>query len=186
MVVRTMKTKGITLTELLIVIILLSVVMVAVMAVNISARRFLTDAQVSSRAQSEASLTLEHIYQNVRLGIGSKGRPGIEYWTGYTGFKVRIDTDGDGRPDEDIDDGIGYYYDSASEEIRFVPDVSVPNPTVLGTYEVIGEGVTAFNYEVIKNFLTMDFTTTRENPVGSVIRSTTLEADVVLRQMSWN
>ena len=180
-----MKAKGITLTELVIATVLVSVVVLATMAISVSARRFLTASRLLSRVQNEASFALAHIHKNVRLGIGSILNPGIEDLNLVlpdAGFKVRIDRDDNGRPNDSIDDGIEYRYQSLDEEIRFTPDLSVPE-----TYEVIAEGITTFNYTIAGNSLTIDnLTATRESADGSIIHSTTLETEILLRQMSWN
>lgn len=180
---RTVNAKGITLIELIIATLLLSVVVLTAASVDLSARRFLTTSLLLSQAQNEASFALEHIYKKVRLGIGSKLKPGIEDWSagGNTGFKVMVDRNNNGRPDDGINNGIGYRYQSAQKEIRFVPNLSVP-----GSYEVIAKGITAFNYTINGNQLNITLTATRNGAAGSIVRSTTLETGVLLRQMSWN
>lgn len=62
------ETKGFTLTELLIAVLLMSVIALGVTSINVSSRRFLISAGHQANAQSEARFAMEHMMRNIREG----------------------------------------------------------------------------------------------------------------------
>lgn len=81
--------RGITLVELIVAVILLTVIILAVMSIDTFSRYHLIGSDRRSRLQNELSFALEHMQKNIARGVGNVTNPPIE--TLANGFRVRVD-----------------------------------------------------------------------------------------------
>lgn len=70
-----MSSKGFTLAELLVAIVLMGIVAMAVVSVDIASRRFFGTSSKESWIQDEGKIAMEHIVRRLQLGVGDLGNP---------------------------------------------------------------------------------------------------------------
>lgn len=97
---------GITLIELLVAIILLSVVALAVGNIDLFSRHHLLSSDRRLKLQNELSFTLEHISKNVYQGVGDANNPPLEQIS--NGFRVRVDRNTTPTPSLSDDTWVSY------------------------------------------------------------------------------
>lgn len=115
---------GFTLIELLIAISLVGMIILAVVAVDVAARRFVNTSDYEARAQNQISPTLEMIVKDVSQAVGNRVIPdppgsGVRQDPPGNTANIgsRLDTDDD--PGDYIDDTwISYSFDSGESTIR--------------------------------------------------------------------
>jgi Tfp pilus assembly protein PilW len=80
---------GVTLIELIVAVILLSVIILAVMSIDTFGRYHLIGSDRRSRLQNKVAYALEHMQKNIALATGNFSLPTIQSIT--NGFRVRVD-----------------------------------------------------------------------------------------------
>ncbi|NQT75639.1 MAG: prepilin-type N-terminal cleavage/methylation domain-containing protein [Candidatus Omnitrophica bacterium] len=83
------KKRGITLVEMLLATLLISVVFMAVSALYIASQRFCLTANDKVIILYELQYAADHVYKNVMTGIGDKNNPAISVALGNLEFSVR-------------------------------------------------------------------------------------------------
>lgn len=162
---------------------LTGLVVLAVVSVDLTSRRFFQAARGKTYTQDEAKIAMAHIAKNAQLGIGSVNNPGFTIGGGGTQLRINQDIDCNGT----LDAGISYTYRGAPNFDIFYD----PNIAVAGNEETItGPMITSCNFafggapnEVVVTIIS------RTNPaLGPSPQNpeTTLTSSIVLRGMSAN
>lgn len=81
--------RGMTLVEMLLATLLISVVFLAVSALYVASQRFYLTANDKVIILYELQYAADHIYKNVMMGIGDKNNPAISVASGNLAFSVR-------------------------------------------------------------------------------------------------
>ena len=89
--------RAVTLLELLIAIVLLSIVVLAIGNIQIFSRYHVITADRRAKLQNEASFALEHITKNIGKAIGNRDDWPVKIYNDANGIMVRIDSNGSGR-----------------------------------------------------------------------------------------
>ncbi|UCB57496.1 MAG: prepilin-type N-terminal cleavage/methylation domain-containing protein [Candidatus Omnitrophota bacterium] len=184
-----MLSKGFSLTEILIAIVLMSLVMLTVVSVDITSRRYFKGSSEQVEVFDEAKIAMEHIIRNVQRGVGDIDNPGLAIYDGGTRIRVNLDDDGNGIADRTIE----YMYQNGPDyNIVFDSDVSAGNPTEDFADGKLLSATFAFGKDAgdndIPNHLDIEIVA-RQDPsqeVGPDNPETTLTSSVVLRAMSCN
>ncbi len=138
--------KSVTLLELLIAIVLLSIVTIGLSSIDLFSRGHVLNSQRRTTLQNEASLALEHMTKQITRAIGNTqiDPAVIRYNNNDRGIMVRIDDhplpSGNGRIDSD-DSWVAYRQEPpAITEIRYYTNAgNGQNPR--GSFEVIATNV---------------------------------------------
>ena len=163
------KRQAVTLLELLIAIVLLSVITIGLSSIDLFSRYHVLTADRRVRLQNEVSLALEHMTKHISQAIGSTLRldrntdPAVVFYQNTQGFRIRIDSNPvNGRPDQtdtwiaychepingpQPDSGIFYYSNAGATE----PPGG--NPEII-THKVVTDN-TGFTYILTDNYLTI-------------------------------
>ena len=84
--------RGVTLSELLIAIVLMSLVILGFSSIDLFSRHHVIISDRRIKVQNEASFCLEHMAKNVLQGVGNIIQQPLERITnGANGFRVRVD-----------------------------------------------------------------------------------------------
>lgn len=87
-----MRSRGITLLELIIATILMVIVSLALLSIDTFSRHHMISSDRRSRLQNEITFALENMQKYVSRGIGSVSNPALTYTGGtVNGFRVRAD-----------------------------------------------------------------------------------------------
>jgi hypothetical protein len=95
---------GISLIELIIAVILVTVVILGIMSIDNFGRYHLITSDRRARLQSEVSYTLEHMHKYIVQGSGNSMYPPIERLAANNGFRVRVDRNNPATPSDLTDD----------------------------------------------------------------------------------
>jgi Tfp pilus assembly protein PilV len=96
--------KGITLVELIVAVIIVTVVILGIFSIEIFSRYHVFNADRRSRLQNEVSYSLEHMHKYVSQGTGNLSNPPIERLAANNGFRVRVDLNSPSTPSVLTDD----------------------------------------------------------------------------------
>lgn len=192
--------KGFSLTEILIGVVLMALIILAVVSVDITSRRFFATASSESWIQDEAKIAMGHIIKNVQLGIGDMTNagaigslPGNSSRGFYildggnlaiSGSKIQIkqDKNGDGRYVAAVDKIVQYNYNSGNRTIEYTD----------GGTENLADGIVEsaiFSFSTTTPNQVLVTITVRKVPglAASLDNpETTLTSDIILRAMSTN
>ncbi len=141
-----MSSKGLTLIELVLSLIFVSVIVLAALAFEIFSRQALRSSERRAHVLNEATFVLEHMRRSALLAIGDgtiafDGTPSPAPLTltqpfricssqtcGNTMLLIKQDTNGNGMRDPDgIDRIVGYALDADTGEVYFCGDVVANN-----------------------------------------------------------
>jgi len=134
------KKSGLTLAELIMAVVLLSLVGLAVTGIDVASRRLLSAVDRETVTYLDATVAMDHMVKWISLATGDEGsfsNGGIS----VVGFRIDIRTDYNvsgnclNTPDNYGDD-TWRRYELVGNEIRYWPNRNVP-----GTYEVISTRV---------------------------------------------
>ncbi|MBU4140988.1 MAG: prepilin-type N-terminal cleavage/methylation domain-containing protein [Candidatus Omnitrophica bacterium] len=182
-----MSSKGFTLTEVLIAIVLMGLVIVTVASVDITSRRFFGSITKESRIQDEAKIAMEHIVKNVQLGIGDAANPGLVVSADGTTIRVQQDTNSKVGKFDANDRTIEYRYEGGpGYTIVFVQDI-INDPT---NTENLAEGMVVrsdiFSVGSAPNQVDVEIQARRDPTQAKSLDNpeTTLTSSIVLRAMS--
>lgn len=145
--------RAISLIELIVAVILLTLVVLAVSHIHIFSHLHTISSDRQVELQNEASLVLEHMAKNMSRAIGDFSNPAIVRYADGRGFRVKIDSDGDGVRDNDaIDLWIAYRREDlvppTDSEIRFYPLAGTTDPILPGaSFETIARHASGFSFD---------------------------------------
>jgi type II secretory pathway pseudopilin PulG len=142
------KTRAITLIELLISIVLLSVIVLGLNSIDFFSRFQIVSSEHRVKIQNEASTALEHMAKHIAQAVGNKDKPPVVGYADNKGIRVRIDTYPEGPPagNGQVDDGdpgdtwIAYRHEGT--EIWFYPNATT-SALPSGSHEVIAMYIVA-------------------------------------------
>ena len=125
-----MNRNGLSLTELMVAILLLSLITLAATSAELTSRRFYETSRDQIHVQDEVKLAMEHIVRHIQQGTGTSDAPGFR---ASGGTQLEVDIDGlktsvyDGQFDgAGVNDGtVRYTYQAANFRIEFDPDTDV-------------------------------------------------------------
>lgn len=168
--------RGLTLLELMIALVLLSLVVTVFYQLQIFTHQNVLIADRRSQVQNEVSFILEHMSQNIKNAIGNTALVGpsnqvvnVDTTSGAERLSVYIDASGDGarqdptnNPAVDRDHWISYRRPADSNEIEFCGRCQTDSScgSCMDTREVLGRRVTEFDpvYTVGNNFVDVTIT----------------------------
>ncbi|PIQ88686.1 MAG: hypothetical protein COV72_07095 [Candidatus Omnitrophica bacterium CG11_big_fil_rev_8_21_14_0_20_42_13] len=132
---------SVTLIELMIAVVLLSVILLVGATIDIAARKFynLTDRQAG--LQNEINPVILRIKRDVNRASGRVGDQGITVQSGNSRFRVRVDNN---NTPSDTSDDQWVSYGLVGNEVLFLGPHSPPAWPTAATAEVIADRVTAF------------------------------------------
>lgn len=115
--------RGITLIELLIAISLVGMIVLAIVAVDVAARRFVNTSDFEARAQNQASPALELIAKDVSQAVGNRISDTGVNQTSAANIGARVDINSTGGPNNTPgnygdDTWISYSFDAGTSTIR--------------------------------------------------------------------
>ena len=114
--------RAVTLLELLVAIILLSIVVLALSNIQIFSRYHVITADRRAKLQNEVSFALEHMSKHIGQVIGHVNAPAVKTYNDNRGIRFRVDTNNNAMVD-DTDRWEAYYQPAVSNEIRFYDNV---------------------------------------------------------------
>jgi len=137
--------KALTLIELLIAVILISVLLLAVISMDRFTRHHMVSSDRRSKLQNEVSLAIDHMSKNILNAIGDTVRPPFNFRA--DGFTVQVDTSGNGQLDVGTDAIYGYRL--SNNQLLFCSNVvNVTTGTCnSGQEEVISNRITALTVD---------------------------------------
>jgi Tfp pilus assembly protein PilV len=123
--------KAVTLIELLIAALLLSMIIVGFASVDIFSRNQVLRSSRITQLQNEASFVMDHMTKFVSNAIGDINNVPVHFYTDNRGFRVRYDSNGDGKADG-TDAWVAYRHvpnaAGTDSEIRFYSSVADVDP----------------------------------------------------------
>ena len=135
---------------MVVAIALVSLLVLALSNLDMFSRFHVMSADRQAAIQYEASLALDHMFKHVSMAIGALGdplNPVIVEYADKRGFRVKIDTNGNGVRDDDSQDlWIAYRYETMSpasafvNELRYYPNAGT-GASPAGGYESIAKGL---------------------------------------------
>ncbi len=98
------KSKSITLIELLIAIVLLSVVVLSFISIDLFSRYHVLTSDRRAKLQNEVSLALEHMTKQISRAVGNRVIPGqdpiiLDNIAGDSAIEIHVDSNSDGQAD---------------------------------------------------------------------------------------
>lgn len=132
---RLFKGRAMTLVELVLALLLLSVVIMTGISMELGLRRIYSSTDFEAQLMNEAAPILTMVAKSINRGIGSVGNPAFST-PGAGRFQIRIDSDGDGVA-EATDTVVEYRL--ASNELRYYPDASA------ASFVLLSDRATAFS-----------------------------------------
>ena len=158
-----MLSRGFSLLEILVAIVITGVIILAVTSVDITSRRFFGSASSQSQIQDEAKIAMGHITRNIQLGIGDMTNPGnmgddpstVNSSRGFyildvsgnlaaIGARIQVKQDDPANPNGKYGDAgdpfIEYEYRDTEDLIRFYPDPTVADRDDPNNFEVFADG----------------------------------------------
>lgn len=156
--------KAVTLIELLVAIVLLSIIVVGIANIDFFGQFHVISSDRKTKLENEASLVLEHMTKELSNAIGDFNQLPVNITTiaGDAAIRVWVDN-GDGRRDDATDREIAYRWTAASGgpgdryQIWYYDTCKGPNCTALGSVgpEVIANRITIFNRNVTANYVSV-------------------------------
>ena len=200
-----MSSRGFSLTEILIAIILMGLVVLAVASVDITSRRFFGISRDAAWIQDEAKIAMQHIISRVQRGVGNLTRPTTAIGSPPSandsrgalilnnsgnlidptnssdlGMQIQVKLD---ENENGVDPIIEYSYNSATDSINYTHPVE-------GT-EVLAEGIVSraiFEFDSINTMNRVEVTIAgRKDPDEDPSLDnpeTVLTSSIILRAMS--
>ena len=140
------KCKSVTLLELLIAIVLLSIVTIGLSSIDLFSRNHVLSADRRAKLQNEASLALEHMSKHIGQAIGDFNNPAVFEYPDSRGVRIKTDTSGDGRRDNDATDfWVAYRYEEVGNPVSDARIVFYENagtgPLPVGNSDIIANHV---------------------------------------------
>jgi prepilin-type N-terminal cleavage/methylation domain-containing protein len=126
--------RGVTLPELIIALVLISVVVMGIFSIDLFSRYQVSTSDRRAKVQNEVSYVLEHMSKQVARAIGNlqiDGADNVTYlWDPSSGkyrkISVYIDASRNGTrepensaPNQDVDHWIAYFFDSAANIVNY-------------------------------------------------------------------
>ncbi len=144
--------KSVTLVELLIAVVLLSVIVIGFSSIDTFSRLQVMSSDRRAKLQNDASYALEHMAKEISMAIGDFNYNPVTIEDSNKRIRVYIDANNDGQRN---DYEIAYQYDSANYQIQYYS----PYPSV--TPETISKKISAcvFNHTwngTKENFVKVD------------------------------
>lgn len=152
--------KGLTLTELIVASILISIVLVGVAAFSISLKQMEQTTSEASLLNMQASSALSHIKNNAFIAIGYQGDPGINWDTAATPPYFSFRHDVSNTPIQYDDDEWTIYTDGSIPNTLYVCTQDAaegPVPDISGACEP-PDGTQPDNLVLLNNITAIDFT----------------------------
>lgn len=116
------KDLGLTLLELLISIILLTVIAIALTNIDIFGRFHVITSDRRAKLQNEVSYALEHMVKHIGMAVGDFDQVPVDISAigADQAIRVWVDTNGNGmRDDATLDKQIAYVYDAANNQFNY-------------------------------------------------------------------
>jgi len=163
--------QSLTLFELLIAIVLLSLMVLGFASIDLFSRHHVLTSERRAQVQNEVSFVLEHMAKNLSQAIGSSSNPGIDVDMPNRRIRVRWDRNSNGRPDDNgPNDWIVYIYNPGTREIGYNESYSPPPGWPATTWVVISNRIiTPFtiNYIPGNNYVDIDPLTACWDPAST-------------------
>ncbi len=158
--------KSVTLLELLISVALLGLIVLGIANLQLFSRYQVTSSDRRAKLQHNASYVLEHMAKEIGQAIGDLNNPAIVAYADNRGIRIKIDSNRDGRRDDDtVDLWIAYRHENipplpatpTDSEIRFyrnAGDTETPSgsPETLARKIVISDPPSVYGLEFSVNF----------------------------------
>jgi len=140
---------AVTLLELLIAIAILGLIVLGISNLQLFSHYQVATADRRAVIQNGASFVLEHMAKYIGQAIGDFNNPAIVAYADNKGIRIKIDSNGNGRRDDDtVDLWIAYRHEdlgTTDSEIRFYPNAGT-GATPTGLYESIARQVVITNF----------------------------------------
>lgn len=113
--------KSITLIELLVSMVIVSIIILSFYGLETFSRSLVFDSEKKSKVQNQLAYALEHMSKYIQQAVGRKNDPGIRYYPGVgekTGFEVRVDLRSPQNPADLANTAwVRYYLDGSNLKI---------------------------------------------------------------------
>jgi len=140
-----------TLIELIIALVLLSVIILGLNSITLFSHFHVTSSDRRAKLQNEASLALEHMSKEISKAIGDVNNTPVIIEDSNRRIRIYIDANGDGQRNDYY---IAYQYQGSPDyHIRYYPNYP-------GSSEVIARKISSFNpsYNSVNNYITIQLT----------------------------
>ena len=126
-----------TLIELLISIVLLSLIVLGFASINVFSRYHVITSDRRAKLQNEVSYCMEHMTRNISMAFGNTEIDPVNSEVGGDAVDVQLcrgggryvavavyiqDTNGDRRPTIDVDRRVAYFFDNINHTLNFYPN----------------------------------------------------------------
>lgn len=196
--------KAFSLMEILIALVLMGLVILAVVSVDITSRRFFGTSKTESWIQDEAKIAMEHIVRHVQRGIGDMtnsevadgtSSPSLTNTRGFyildanenlatsgNRIQVKLDTNINGRFDVGTDEIIEYNYDPAPYTLIYIDGSGISENLADG---IVSEAIFSFDSDT-PNQVDVELTVRQHPELEASLDNpdTTLTSSIILRAMS--
>jgi Tfp pilus assembly protein PilW len=149
--------QSVTLLELLIAIVLLSVVVLGFVSIDTFSRYHILTSDRRAKVQNEVSFVLGHMTKNISKGIGDANQPAATISSIGTDPAVLVWIDANQNAKRDAapqDYQIAYSFNDATHQIRYYANYTV-SPAA---YEVLSQKITGFSVSVAYNYVRVEIT----------------------------
>lgn len=126
---------GLTLAELMIAVVLVGMIVLAIISLDVSSRRFLASSYFEVLVQNRIGPIVELMVKDISRAIGTKDDPGIEL-SGTTAIKIRHIDSGLNYADYSGDTWTAYRFSANKIERQICPDSSCG-----GTYKTFATNI---------------------------------------------
>ncbi|PIP18707.1 MAG: hypothetical protein COX41_06770 [Candidatus Omnitrophica bacterium CG23_combo_of_CG06-09_8_20_14_all_41_10] len=190
--------KSVTLIELIIAIILVSVIILGINSIDIFSRYHLISSDRRAKLQNDLSYCLDHITKEASKAIGNEAiftSGSVVLINPNTTLDIFTDANGNGMRDiagsAPKDKWIRYWFDSANYQLKYYADCTdATTPSCAGTPEILTKKITAFipSVDFVTNGNYIDVSITgRWNPASALSPDNpeiTMQASVNLPSVS--
>lgn len=124
--------KAVTLLELILAVVLLSMISLGFLSIDIFSRNSVLSADRQAKVQNSVAFALAHMNKNIGNAIGDESNPPVTFPTNvtvggetYPAILVRVDSNNNGLRDIPTDQQITYYYNNTSYTLSYCGDYPV-------------------------------------------------------------
>ena len=173
--------RAVTLLELILAIVLMSLIVLGFTSINTFSRQNVIMAGNRAKLQNSITFVLEHMGRNIARAIGDVNNPPVSFPVTDnctdSAIRIRIDSDNDGMLNTSTDKLIDYSYNITNKELRYYSNYTNCSNCSVSCYEVIANKITSnlnttyVTYSNTSNYITIDLSG-RWDPTNSTISPT--------------
>ncbi|MFA5155991.1 MAG: hypothetical protein WC532_01180 [Candidatus Omnitrophota bacterium] len=124
--------KAVTLLELIMAIVLLSMISLGFLSIDLFSRNSVLSADRQAKVQNSVAFALAHMTKNIGNAIGDKNHPPVSFPTNvvvggvdtYPGIIITVDGNNNGLLEFPTDGEVSYFYNETDHSLNYCSDCS--------------------------------------------------------------